>query len=198
LLVSGASEEEILTTLHIDHAQLRKLEETLYSNESHEIASEKTDRTFAKYRIDQRRNIKALDELISELDGNTQYNAVVGAIRLRADLQDRIIKTGQELGCIKKAATETHHTHAVAVAISQMSAGDLRTEIKKMGASSQEKIERYSDKPFLELPEAPMYYGDAVKELVKPPAKSSPNPEPAPERKRTKKRKLPGRRGLHI
>jgi hypothetical protein len=200
LLVNGTSEEEILKTLGIDRAQLAKLQDTLFSEQSFEVASEKPERTFARYRIDQRRNIHALDQLVEELDGNTQYNAVVGAIRLRSDLQDRIIKMGQELGVIKKAAIETNHNHTLGLLIGQMTQGELRTQIKQLGEGTTALVEKYDDKPFLDTADGEMYYGPCLKgETVKVSAKSTPDPEPRP-RKRTAKgrRKVAGRQRVSI
>src|SRR4029079_10883888 len=163
LKVEGYSDAEILKSLRITPEQLAQLEETLYSEHSFEVASESPDRTFARYRIDQRRNIKALDGLIEELDSNTQYNALVGAIRLRSDITDKIIKMGQELGVTKRAPSETRHSGSVDL-VSKLSTPDLRDTIKQLGVSLQDMVNRHGggERKFHELPEESIYYGEAA------------------------------------
>ena len=203
LRVDGRSDEEICKALNITHSELRRLDTTLLSEQAFQVASEPADRTFARYRIDQRRNIKALDELIEELDGNTQYNAVVGAIRLRADLHDRIIDTGQKLGVIAKAAQRHEHSGMVAhgVLIGKMDNAELRASIKNMMGSTQQMVSRHGDKPFLELKageDSDMYYGEPAKEVITVPAERVSDDDERPRLKsKPKKKKTFGRR-VHI
>jgi hypothetical protein len=189
LRVQGLSEEEICNSLRIDVAQLRKLEETLYSEQAFEVATEKPERTFAKYKIEQRRNIRDLDNLVSDLDRNSQYNALIGAIRLRSDLLDRIIETGQKLGVINKPATEHKHSHSGSVLslVAQMSPSELRVQIKQMGESTREMVDRHGEKPFLELPEGEIYYGEAASQDVKVMPDFAPTDRPSRPRKKKKK-----------
>lgn len=194
LRVDGLSDAEIITTLRISQVELARLDETLYAEQSFEIASEKPDRTFAKYRLEQRRNIKALDELVHELDGNTQYNAVLGAIRLRAELLDRIIETGQKLGVMAKAATRHEHSGAVMNLIATMTPPELRNSIKQLSLNVQQMVARHGDKGFLELPEGEIYYGDSAKIIDVPGENvSSGAPERSITRPKKKKRSTQGR-----
>ncbi len=194
--VRGFSDEEILSSLRIDQAQLKKLEETLLSEQAFEIATETPDRTYSKYRIEQRRNIRALDELIEELDSSSQYNAVIGAIRLRADLNDRIIKVGQELGSISKAATQHEHSHTGTLAhlVSQMTSADLRTNIKKLGEKTRVMVEAHGEESFLALSEGPIYYGETAEDVVDIPIINAPGPRSERPSKKKKKNGLARRR----
>lgn len=194
LRVDGFSDAEIAKTLRISHSELTRLDETLYAELAFEVASEKPDRTFAKYKLEQRRNIKALNELVHELDGNTQYNAVLGAIRLRAELLDRIIDTGQKLGVMAKAATRHEHSGAVAHLVSQMSPPQLRDSIKQLSQNVQQMVDRHGDKKFLELEEGEMYYGEAANVIDVPgEAVASSNDQRPITRPKKKKRSNQGR-----
>lgn len=61
---------------------------------------------FCEYRDAQFLAARELEELALAFKDSKQFSALVGAVKARSEILDKVIKTGQELGLIKRAARE--------------------------------------------------------------------------------------------
>jgi len=61
---------------------------------------------FTEYREAQLLAARELEDLAQIFRSSKQFSALVGAVKARSEILDKIIKTGQELGLIRRAAKE--------------------------------------------------------------------------------------------
>jgi hypothetical protein len=87
---------------------------------------------FASYRDQQLQIAGELEDLTEVFRGSKQFSALVTALRTRADVLDRIVKTGQELGVIHKASK--HVEVSAKVDVTQLDVKELRVHITKQVA----------------------------------------------------------------
>jgi len=190
----GYGDPEIATQLGIDLAQLREVCETMLTEKAHDIAARSKEVVYADYCLKQDQNLYALDGLIEELDSKTQYNAMIGAIRLRSDIHDKKIKVGQDLGVLHKAAEQTLHTVQGGIAIADMSTKDLRHGIAELAKNMGAMVAQFGDRKYDELPTGDLYYGPSVPDIVTSGVEVG---SPAREKPKKKKKKRKSRRVSH-
>lgn len=82
---------------------------------------------FAEYKLQQLQAARELENLAETFRALRQYTALVAAVKTRSDILDRIVKTGQELGVVKRAAREVTLTGRVDFA--SMSVEELRIHL---------------------------------------------------------------------
>jgi hypothetical protein len=99
-------------------------------DEDRRLWSETDSRSvFASYREQQLQITSELEDLSEIFRGSKQFSALVSALRTRADVLDRIIKTGQDLGIIHKTAKQVEVSGTVDV--TQLDVKELRVHITK-------------------------------------------------------------------
>jgi hypothetical protein len=164
MMMEGDSDGEIIESLDITPQEYSIAKKFLLESKGSEEELLSSKERFAKYVIVQDRNTRALDELIVNLDHKNQYNALVGAIRLRSDIADRVISTGQTLGIISKEPEKKMVMNGVVVA--EVSDKDLRKELAKSIVSFGKMMKRYGGgKDILEIKTGDLHYGEGVKVL---------------------------------
>lgn len=160
-LVEGREDVEIAADLGLDSETYDSVKKLMLDRRAEELRQRPREHAYVEYCIDQKRNIKALDRLIVNLDSKSQYNALVGAIRLRSDIVDKIVQKGQEFGLIKKEAERREIVGGLIVA--EMGPDDLRAAIVKNAEEFGEYAKKYGDTPLTELADAhDVYYGPAA------------------------------------
>jgi hypothetical protein len=103
--------------------------EKFVADEDRRIWSETDSRTiFASYRDQQLQIASELEDLAEIFRGSKQYSALVSSLRTRADVLDRIVKTGQELGVITRTAKQVEMTGQID--ITQLDVRELRVHIE--------------------------------------------------------------------
>lgn len=111
--------------------------EKYVADEDRRVWSETDSRAiFSTYREQQLQIAAELEDLTQVFRGSKQYSALVSALRTRADVLDRIVKCGQELGVIHKTAQQVEVTGSVDV--TQLDVKELRVHITRQ----VEEIER--------------------------------------------------------
>lgn len=156
----GESETDIMDMLGLDTETYRAAVKYMLNDRAEAKRKEPREHTYIRYVIDQTKNITDLNDLISNLDSKNQYNALVGAIRLRSDIQDKIIAKGQEFGLIQKEAQK--HELVGGLAIAHMTLDDLQNTIKEQTMEAMKLTSRYGAKGLLDLPPGPTHYGESV------------------------------------
>lgn len=104
--------------------------EKYVSDEDRRIWSETDSRAlFAVYREQQLQIATELEDLSEIFRGSKQFSALVSSLRTRADVLDRVVKTGQELGVIHKTAKQVEVSGTVDV--TQLDVTELRVHITR-------------------------------------------------------------------
>lgn len=160
-LVKGESETEIMDTLRIDAETYAEAKRFLFEQRSSAIRSMPNDHVYVDYVIQQRQNIQDLNDLIRNLDKKKQYNALVGAIRLRSDIMDKIVDRGQQFGLIKKVAERREIVGGLIIA--DMAEGELRKAIAKQLKDMESMMSKFGEKSFLELETGAIHYGEPAR-----------------------------------
>lgn len=156
-LVAGLSHTEIMETLGYDAETYEQVRKYMLELRSADYRNQPRDHAYVEYVIEQRRNIHDLNNLIKNLDEKTQYNAVVGAIRLRSDIVDKIVAKGQEFGLIKK--TPERREIVGGILIGELSMDDLKKEIFKQSKLLTSSMEKFGDGDFMDKRDGPLHYG---------------------------------------
>lgn len=98
----------------ITPAIYNELKRELFRQGQAELNGRTAEETFLEYSWAQQQNIQDLDQLI--IDAGQQANAKLGAIRAKSEIQDKILKTGQDMGIIAREPERKLilHGHVVA------------------------------------------------------------------------------------
>lgn len=146
LIAQGKEEMDILEEMDVSPSELQAIRRELFASERVNLVNRTTEEVFIEYTILQKKNITDLNDIIdSKAMKDKQPNAVVGAIRARSDILDKIIKTGQEFGIIEKVAERRLVVHGHAVA--QLDNEGLRKLIVHELGGLSSLMEKYGDGP---------------------------------------------------
>jgi hypothetical protein len=125
-LEQGKTHEEIAEEMALPWADFLELLSKFYALDAEDIRGKTTEQVYTDYVLAQGRNIRDLTLIIGEYRGEKNANALVGAIRARSDIFDKIFERGQELGFIAKRP----ETKLVAgLVVHQLSDAELRDKI---------------------------------------------------------------------
>ncbi len=142
-VMEGDSDEEIMTLLGVATvAKYNELKRELYRQEASDLQTKSTEEVFLDYKWAQEKCMKDLDDAMSGIPEN-QPNALIGAIKAKSDIIDKILKTGQDIGVInkepeKKVIIQGH-------IIAQMDNGTLRKLIAQETNMLADALTKYGD-----------------------------------------------------
>lgn len=164
--------------------------EKFVADEDRSVWSETDARVlFAAYRDQQLQIVRELEDVTQIFRNSKQYNAVVSSLRTRAEVLERIMKMGQELGVVHKTARQVEVSGAVD--ITQLTVVELRARVKAQVAEVRELIAP------AEQPDGTAgvvlrrltggKFGAAVEAAEPPPAKPAPSGKRARRKPRVKR-----------
>lgn len=160
-LITGKGDEEAQDELGVDTATYGKIKRHMLDRKAVEIHNRPTEHVYVQYILDQAQNLRVLTDMIKTNTADKNQNAVVGAIRLRADLYDRIITKGQECGLIEKEPERREIIAGVIVAdlTNRQLQGVLKTELFEI----TQMMSEYGTKKFIDVELGPIHHGPALK-----------------------------------
>jgi hypothetical protein len=128
-IAQGLSEDEIIAEMGLrnvkDYNDIRK---RMYEQETARHTDRSNAQLFIDYIINQRMCLEDLDVAIKKYKDTNQANAIVGAIRAKSDIIDKITRRGEELGVLRK---ENDGIKIVAgIDVSALSNFDIKLKIK--------------------------------------------------------------------
>jgi len=187
-LSEGEGDKEIATKMGITNEEYGRLKIAMLDARADAVRGEPTEHTYVRYTIDMIQNIRDLTAMIKEFKSTKQYTAMVGAIRARADIQDRIIKTGQDFGLVAREPTRKEIVAGVMVA--DLSNVELKRAITAELADLNDLMRQYGDKDISKLKAGAIHRGPALPpaELIVEEDDTSALPPP-PKKKRKAKAK---------
>lgn len=127
LIAAGQDRYEIAGETGWALDRVESLQSEILAEEERVLVGRRTEEVYVDYVLRTRANISELQTLVETLDRKRQGSAVVGAIRAKQDLLDKILDRGQDFGFLRR---EPHRTlHGVVVA--NMSDPELRDFLGK-------------------------------------------------------------------
>lgn len=114
-LASGDSDHEACTKLNIGWADYEELRTKMLEFEVDRVRKRSPDQVYVEYCMQQENNIHALSTMIDTFHESKQYGAMVGAVKARAEIYDKIIEKGQEFGIIDKRPDRQEIIHGILI-----------------------------------------------------------------------------------
>ena len=133
-LGEGLSTDEIADALGLPLSTVTAEVEELDREEQADLSARKPEAWFADYVRRSAANMKALDAVIVDFKGSKQGSALVGAIRMKQEIADRIIDRGQSLGIVDKRPIQTESKVLVAHLDDASLAELLERELRELRA----------------------------------------------------------------
>jgi hypothetical protein len=171
-MLSGSSEAEIMDLLGLDAETFQEARRFMLESRAEQIRGKSREHVYVEYVIEQTGNIRKIDKLLSGLDEQRQYNAVVGAIRLRSDILDKIIVKGQDFGLLHRDPQRKEIVAGVLVA--DMSDRDLKKAIMGQVKALNELVSTHGDADIMALSPGPLHFGESVPVDVEAPSRKAP------------------------
>jgi len=173
----GEADLALQADLELTNAAFSHLKENALANEIERIKSTTTEQTYVEYCLAQRGCIDDLNTLLDQYREAKNASAIVGAVKARSDIIDKMIKLGQDFGIIEKKPEEKRIVAGVVV--TQLSNEDLKAAIAEQISNLNTLVTQYGNKKLVDVEP-----GDLYRELPEPSnvieAKLEPEPEPAP------------------
>lgn len=177
----GLDDTEIMDVLGVDPEDYQEVLSLMFSTKGEEVRRKTTEEHYVAYCLEQRKCINDIDELTKNLNEKTQYNAIVGAIRLRSDIIDKMVTRGQEFGLIAKAAEKRQITHGIVLA--DLSDKDLKKKIAEQLTDMEGLVKRFGDGKISSLPKRELYYGEGTVEVEAEEIEEKESKTPPPKKK---------------
>jgi hypothetical protein len=115
-LCSGKDDEEARVEMGLSVADFASLKRRLFSEEVAKLQRMSVEEWFVDYIVKQSANVKALSDMLVDWKDSKQQSAMVGAVRARSEIYDKIIERGQSFGLIARQPEEKRIIAGIAVA----------------------------------------------------------------------------------
>jgi hypothetical protein len=168
LLCSGEDESDILDEMGLTATQYEELKKKMFDVKTDEVRSKPIEHVYVEYIIEQLRNISALNDIIANYRQTKQATALVGAIRARSEITDKLITRGQEFGLIKKVANRNELVAGVVIA--NLSNQELKKEITGALGGLNKLISQYGESSIIDVTPGKIHHGRGLPEAVLYPA----------------------------
>jgi len=160
LLRGDVEEEKIPENLGWSEETYLQIKNAMLEAKAAELRGVPREHFYVQYVIEQRRNMKALTDLITGLDQKKQYNAMVGAIRLRSELTDKIVDKGMQFGVIKKEPDRREIFNGMLIA--DISDKELTDMILKQNVKLSGLMSKFGEIDIMSLNAGDTHYGPSV------------------------------------
>lgn len=141
-LMAGEPDEVIQELLGVTTARYNELKRELYRQERAELQNKTAEDIFMEYVFAQKGCIKDLEDAMKGIPEN-QPNALIGAIRAKSEIHDKILKTGQAIGVIAKEPERKVIIQGHVIA--QMDNNSLRKLIAQETNSLADALAKYGE-----------------------------------------------------
>jgi len=188
--IAGESDDAIMATLGLDAETFAEAKRFMLEAQAADFRGKTREHVYVAYLLDQKHNLRLVDNLLTKLDapagGKMHYNAFVGAIRLRADITDRVLERGFDLGIFRK--TQQGSPGPVdgggAKGVAGLTDDELRKEIAAMTGDTASLMSKFGDLDMSSVETGELHRGpgliDALEEDDEALMDTSAEPEPPP------------------
>jgi hypothetical protein len=164
MLSAGEDESDILDEMGLTATEYEHLKAAMFSEKAEEVRSKPVEHVYVEYMIDQLKNIAALDDVISNYRETKQATAIVGAIRARSEIMDKLIARGQEFGLIKKVPNRNELVAGVVIA--NLTNKELKKEITGALGGLNEMMLKYGDSNIIDVTPGNIHRGKCLPAAV--------------------------------
>lgn len=164
-LCSGEDESDILEEMGLSAEDYENIKEKMLEVKAQELKTKPVEYTYVQYIIEQMKNLRTLDDFIAKNNTDKKSTqSLVGAVRARSEILDRVIARGQEFGIIKKAPNRSEVVAGVLIA--EMSNIQLKKEITSSLGSLNLLLKKYGDNSIINVTPGDLYRGKELPEAV--------------------------------
>lgn len=157
LLLDGNTDKEIIELTGLDADAYKALRQKLLEEKAAELQSKPAEHVYVEYVIWQSQGIVDLTTMIDQFRKTKQYNAMVGAVRVRAELYDKLIAKGQEFGVFKKTPERKEVVGGFILA--DLTSDKLRTLVTGALVDLDKIMRRYGDTDIMAIDAGPVHHG---------------------------------------
>lgn len=158
-LCKGTQDSEIQEDMGLSQEMYLQLKFQVLEDKATQLRAKPPEHVYVEYIINQTQNISDLTGMIEDFKKTKQFNALVGAVRARADLYDKLVAKGQEFGVFAKAP---ERKIIAGVVVSDLSANDLRTAITKAIGNLDAMMGKYGDNDIIDVMPDSLHYGPSL------------------------------------
>lgn len=156
-LCEGKADTDVIYDMGLSAEQYEQLKAAMFDAKADEVRAKPTEHVYIEYMINQINNINDLTSMIEVFKTSKQFNAMVGAVRARSEIYDKLIARGQEFGIIHKKPDRKEIVAGVLI-------GDLTNkELKKLITAELGKLnglmQRYGDADIMAIEPGPLHLG---------------------------------------
>lgn len=149
LMSQGKNDREIAEEIGVSNDELVELKAVMLDMKAEELRNKPIEHTYIEYMTAQLGNVRDLTDMLADFKNTKQYNAMVGAVRARAEIYDKLLTKGQDCGIIKKAPNRTEMVGGILVA--DLTNEELKRAMMEEFKSLKLLSDRYGDKDFAKL-----------------------------------------------
>jgi len=173
-IVDGVDDIELSERLGISTSDTQELKRKFLEHEASLVRSKSTEIDYVEYCLEMQRSMADLDRLISSNKKiGSAISTVVSAVRARADIVDRMMKTGIDLGLIVRQGK--NGTAEGGEAIKGLTNPEIRKYIFQEIQVFNNTMIRYGDRNITDLDIGPMYSLPPPQPVPRTPVKTSPH-----------------------
>ena len=158
----GDDDDTIRAKMGLTHGKFRQLKREALSLERVHLRGQTTEDVYLEYKLSQVRLTGFLERMLPEFKKADQAGPQVAAIKAIADINDRVIKTGQEMGILERASEPGQGTGGNLFA--DLSTAALRKVITSLAGEYASLEAKYGSKSIIDA-EYGEIYPDPPKEL---------------------------------
>jgi len=103
-IMRGLTDEQATKELGIGLPEYRKLQTGVMDRLIEQLQKQTTFQVYAHYVLEQKSCVLELQKMIDGFKTSKQHNALVGAVKAKSEILDKIISKGQDMGVIEKRA----------------------------------------------------------------------------------------------
>lgn len=151
-LSEGISDLQISEELDLTARKYNHLKRLMYDWEIEDLQSKTPEEHFIDYRIKQDQTIRNLDIMCQNFEESKNYNALIGAVRLKTEVMEKVWKMGREIGIIK--SSPDWDKRVAGELVSQLDSKAIRSKVVTEVRKLYDKISKFGDKDILATPGA--------------------------------------------
>ena len=164
-LCDGKNDKEVIDEMGLSAEQYEQLKAAMFDSKADEVRTRPTEHVYVEYLINQINNINDLTQMIELFKTTKQFNAMVGAVRARSEIYDKLIARGQEFNLIHKRPDRKEIV--AGVMIGDLTNKDLKKLITGELGKLNKMMKRYGDKEMMAIEPGPIYMGPSSEETAK-------------------------------
>lgn len=165
-LTGGSPESDVMDVLGLDPETYNKFRTLLLDRKTDEIRKRPVEHVFVEYLIQQMGNIGELTKVISDATKDKSHNSRIAAIRVRAELYDRVLDRGKELGMFKlrpDGALNRGMSGIDESMLAELSVSEIKIKFASAVRETVKMMKEFGEHTILESSPGELHYGDPLK-----------------------------------